>query len=415
MTALRERLSRAVLLGTAAALLVPSPALANPRTEVRVSGALGVENNPFLTVEDSGEGVAATAEIQVEPSLYLEDERTTLRFYGNLRLRQFFQNYGTDASVLLGTSGSTRVDERTTLTGGATFQSSRSAIQDAFLLGGTGGLIGLEPGTVPTFDLIDPTVPGSRQRFTRYGAEAGVQRRLTPRDVASVGLAFNESRTSGDFGFDYRVADLVLGYGRALNERTTLQGNLALSRSDLLNSATGDAFSVTPLIGIQQQISERLNWSAQAGLAYSRVNAGPGLTIDSTTFAFSVSGCRRSANANLCIAAQQQPRPTTFGGFTNTTGVNVGYDVTLNRRDSLGFTGSYQRSEQLAPMAFGELPISAKDELLGFGAEFRRAFTNRLVGFANASYTRIWSELFPDRDANVRALVGVTYIFGRQR
>lgn len=408
------RLRRSLLLAGCIAVAGHAPAAADTRTEVRVSAGVGVENNPFLAMPDQGDGVALAAEIEVEPSIYIEDERTTFRLYGNARLRQFLQDYGTTHSILLGAGGTTRIDERTRLSSGATFQTSRSAAQDAFLFG-RGDLIALEPGELPIFPDIDPTIAGTRERTNRFSVNANVDRQLSPRDVGSVGLAFSESHTSGDVGFDYRVADLTLGYGRQINERTTLRGTLALTRSDLLDQTAGDAISITPLVGLQQQVSERLNWTGQVGLSWSRIDDGLGGDITDTSLAFLLNACRSDLRGALCLTAQRQPRPTTFGGFSNSTAISVGYDARLNRRDSIGVNATYRKSEEISSSVLPGVSISEDDELIGLGASYRRAFTDRLSGFVNGSYSKVYSDLFPDREANISVYAGVSYVFGRRR
>lgn len=414
ITSHRNSLRCSLLLATGLLSVGHTPLSADTRTEVRVSAGVGVENNPFLTMDGDGDGAAVAAEISVEPTIYIEDERTTFRLFGNARLRQFFNDYGTTDSVLLGADGSTRVDERTRLSAGASFQTSRSAAQDVLLFGRP-GLIGLEPGTLPDLPNIDPTIAGAPQRITVFGVNANAERQFTPRDVGSIGVAFTDSRTEDDLGFDFRVADLTLGYGRQLNERTTLRGSVALSQSDLVGEAAGDAFSITPLVGIQQQISERLNWTAQVGVSHSRIDDGLGGEIRNTSLAFLINGCRRGVNDALCVSAQRQARPTTFGGFSNTTGVTLGYDRRLNRRDSVSVNASYNKSDQIAqPLLLAEA-MSEDDQLIGIAGSFRREFTDRLSGFVNGSYSKVTSDLFPNRDANISGYVGVSYLFGRRR
>lgn len=412
-------LRRSFLLASCAGLAAyTTPVLADTRVEVRVSGGLGVENNPFLSMEDDTagdeDGASFAAEVMVEPSLYIEDERTTFRLYGNARLRQFFERYGTTGSLTLGADGTTRIDERTTLNSGARFTTSRDAAQEALLFDGQ-DLSTLDPGTLPLINDIDPTIAGIGGRFTTYGANVSVNRQLTPQDSGSVSLAFEESRIDGDFGFDTRTADLILGYARRLNERTSAIANLGITRSDILRQNAGDALSFTPTVGIQQQISERLNWTAQVGLSHTRIDDGLGDDITDTSLAFTLNGCRRDLRGALCITAQQQPRATTFGGVSNTTAVTIGYDATISRRDTVGVNVNYRKSSRLASQPLLDLPISDEDELIGIAGNFRRAFTDRLSGFVSASYAKVNSELFPDRDANIAAYVGLSYYFGRLR
>jgi hypothetical protein len=412
-------LRRSLLLASCAGLAAyATPSLADTRVEVRVSGGIGVENNPFLVEQDDGsedeDGAAFAAEVMVEPSLFIEDERTTFRLYGNARLRQFFDGYDTTGSLTLGAEGNTRIDERTSLSSGARFTTSRDAAQEALLFDGQ-DLNGLDPGVLPSLSNIDPTIAGFGGRFTSYGANVSVNRQFTPQDSGSVSLAFEESRVAGNLGLDTRTADLILGYGRRLSERTSFIANLGVSKADLVGQNAGDAVTFTPTIGIQQQVSERLNWSGQVGLSHSRIDDGLGDEITDTTFALSLNGCRRDLRGALCVTAQRQPRATAFGGLSNTTAVTIGYDATISRRDSIGVNVNYRKSSRIMAQPLLDIPVSDEDELIGVAGNFRRAFTDRLSGFVSASYAKINSELFPDRDANIAAYIGLSYYFGRLR
>lgn len=409
-------LRRSIWLASGLALVGQAPAAADTRYQVRASGGLGIENDPFLVQTDNEDdgGAVLAAELQVEPSLFIEDERTTFRLFANARLRQFFEDYDTTGSFALGANGATRLDERTSLSGGAQFQTSRSAAQEALFFNDQ-ELVTPEPGELPEVQFIDPTVTGTRERFTTYGVNAAVSRQLSPRDSASVGIAFNESHTSGAFARDYRAADLTLGYGRQLNERTTLRGTVGVTKSDFVGREAGDAISVTPLVGVQQQISERLNWSAQVGLSFTSITNPFGEDQSATTLALAVSGCRRDLRGSLCIAAQRQPRPTTFDGLSNSTAVNVSYNTALSRRDSIGLNASYRASDRLTTDPALGTPVEGSDQFIGVGANFRRAFTDDLSGFARGSYSRIlWDDL-NEREANVAVYIGLSYVFGNRR
>lgn len=379
-----------------------------------MSAGIGVENNPFLLEDGTESGASVAAELDVAPRVTISDERSSLSFYGNARLRQFFNDYDTTGDLMLGAQGTTRVDERTQLGAGATIQTSRSAAQDAFIFGGQ-DLIGLEPGVLPTIPIIDPTIAGARGRFTTYGVTGSANRQLTERDSVSLGLAFSQSETSGGVGFDYRVADAVLGYNRGLNERTSLRASVGLTRSDLIGQEAGDAFSITPLIGVQQQVSPRLNWSAQIGASFSEVDDGLGNTISDTGLAFSVNGCRSDPRGRLCLTAERQARPTTFSGLSNSTAVVLGYDLDLGARDSLRVDATYRKSDRIVSPIFLPGAVSDDDEFYGVSTTYRREFANRISAYATASYAQVTSDLFPDRDANIRAYVGLSYTFGRAR
>lgn len=432
MTALcRPSTSRtaALLSGSAvvAASLAAAPAMADTRVQVRVSGGLNAESSPFLREDDTGTAVGVTAE--VEPSIVSTTERTTFRLSGAFRFDQYNNNINNNESVLLTANGSTRLDERTSLSAGARFQSSQAASLYNILSGpigvGVDGGIGVLPtlpitgplpgpvvGDLPLFPDVDPTIAGRRLRVTSTTFDASVQRQLSPQDGLTFGILAQDSQTDGDVGFDYRRVGLQAGYVRQLTERTAARANVNVTKYDLHNQQAGDAISITPLVGLSQRLNERLSWTGQVGIAYTRIDDALGGSDSNVGFAANFNLCNQGVRDSLCVSAARDAAPTTFRGLTTSTTLAVQYSRQLSQYDLLTGVASYRRSEQLSDAITQQ---AGTDELVAAGLRYRRQFSDRFSGFVDASYSKVFSDILIDNRDNIRGSIGLSYVFGEIR
>jgi hypothetical protein len=424
--------------GAACTAMGGAPAAAQQRgIEVRVSADAGIESNPFLSDDDGG-GVTATAGIRVEPSVFIVDERSNFRLRGSISLREF-DGAPTNEAAALSAGGGTRIDERTSLSGDVSFITSRNAAQDLLRTGTNDLLAGIAspaPATPfddtaatpggdfaqdfidPDFPIVDPTVAGTPLRTTSIGARAALTRQLSERNAITIGIDAQESSIEGDRGNDFRRAGAVLNWARRLSERTSLQTSVAVSKNDLVGQEFGDGITITPLIGVAQQVSERLTWSARAGATFTEIDDGRGGTVNSTDLAFSAQLCDRGEMSNLCFSAARDARPTIFGGLTTSTSLAARYSHQLTQRDRVDLGVSYQRSEQILDEEliedFGEMGFDDTFELVGANVGYSRELGDRLFGFADVAYADTFGGN-RGREGNFRAVVGLTYVFGTRR
>ncbi len=405
----------AMLLGTSClGVALSAPAGADTRANVLVSGGLRYETAPYLGASDDNGTLGAT--VEVTPSVFFVDEITRFRISGNLAYDLYFDGVRDNERVQVSADGQTRLDERTGLSGGLQFLSSQSYAQNSLFVG-TDDLIALEPDEVPEFPLIDPTVAGTGRRISTLSVRGALTRTISPIDSLSVGLSAQGSATEGDFGRDYRSAGASLGYARQLSERTRLQANVSVNKNDYLDQERGDSYSITPLVGISQQISPTLSWSGQVGVSYANIDDGFGNREENVDFALSVNGCKRGVRGNLCFGAARDATPTTFGGLSTSTSVNVQYDRQLSLNGRINLLAAYRRSERILEGDFIEdddIGLNRSSELLSAGARYRHTFTQRLSAFANVSYSKPFTDTF-DRDGNFQTYLGVSYLFGDVR
>ena len=395
----------------ALAALGTTNAAADTRVEVRVSADAGYETNAFLL--DNEQSGAFSASVEVEPTVFIEDERSTFRITGSVRLPQYNEGLGLDDSYRLSAGGQTRLDERTTLNANARFQSSRSLLQYNLnnLLGDP---LLLEPGEFPEVEFIDPTLAGVRGRNNATGLDASVSRVLSPRDSLSVGVSARQRTTEQFNGRDYREAGLNLGWGHQLTPRSSLQASVQASKADYLDQSIGDGKFVTSLIGVQYQLSPTMDATGQVGASYTSIEGPEGSNVSSFGFAANGSLCRRGSQSSLCVNAGRRASPTTYAGIRTTTTIAGSYSRALSEFDRLSVSASYARADQIDQDWLG-FETDGSEEIYGASAQWRRYFTDRLSGYLRGSYSNTSGRSRQNSDGNLQALIGISYTFGETR
>ena len=143
---------RALLVGASAAALMPLAG--NAETVVAVDASVGglAASNPYFLDGSNTESLAAS--LTLRPYISVNEGPTTATIDGSLNLEHFFDHYGTDESAQVGASLEHHVNERTTLTAGASYSSSESAARHFY---NGADLTNLQPGEFPlTLDLRRP-------------------------------------------------------------------------------------------------------------------------------------------------------------------------------------------------------------------------------------------------------------------
>ena len=393
------------------AALGSTNAAADTRAQVRVSADGGYETNAFLLDED--QSGAFSASIEVEPTVFFEDERSSFRIDGSVRLTQYTEGLGTEDSYRLSAGGQTRLDERTTLNASARFQSSRTLSQYNLnnLLGDP---LLLEPGEFPDVEFIDPTLAGVRGRNNSLSFDASVSRVLSPRDSLSIGVNARHRSTERFNGRDFREAGLNLGWGHQLTPRASLQTSILASKADYLNQTIGDGKFVTPLIGVQYQLSPTLDVTGQVGVSLTSIEGPEDRTINDVSFAANGSLCKRGLQSSLCINGARQASPTTYAGIRTTTTVAGSYSRALSEFDRLSVSASYARADQIDQDWLG-FETDGSEEIYGASAQWRRFFSDRLSGYVRGGYSKTSGRSQNGRDGNLQGFVGISYTFGEIR
>lgn len=379
-------------------------AQAAPQLTADVSLGGGISSNPLLLTDPR---TAGSVSLGISPSLLVEDELGETRITGNVRATQYLQRYGSDVSATLDAATVRKLDARTTVRLFAAASTARSATRDGLIFG-TGPNDLPDPLVPPGLPVIDTTLAGTRSRVTTIAT--GITAAYLLDEVSSVnaGIELNGTYIDNDGGFDYRSASAQLGYQRTLSARTSVTLGTQFGAVDYLGRRTGDSKIVSPRVGIQQQLSERLSLSADAGISYVRTDIGAGHS-ERVSFAGSVGLCDRSTNRSLCVSAGRSAQPTALGGVSTVTTASLNYDARLSRVDRVSLGARYGRTNQ-----DGEgLPLVRVTDFIGASVTYSRDLNDRIAFTVTPSYAKIFDDIQPRR-ANYALMVGLTLKLGKR-
>lgn len=381
-------------------------AQSEPEATLEVSIGGGVSTNPYLY---SDAETAGSVTLSVSPSIIYEDELGDTILGGNLRVSQYTNRYGSDIAARLEASTRRMLDERTSVSISSSIQTARSAVQDGLIFDNsvTPGSGPLEPPEVP---VIDTTIAGTRSRVTNISTSLGLSHILDEVSSANASVSLSGAYVGDDVGFDYRDASLQLGYDRKLSPRTTLTIGSQFGVVDYLGRRMGDSLIVSPRIGIGQQLSERLNLVAEAGISYVDTDIGAGFHSKNISFAGSIGVCDRGPNQSVCISVGRSAQPTALGGVSTVTTASLSYDRQISAADRLSLSARYGRTNQDGR----GLPFQRVTDLVGALATYTRKLSSRFALTVTPSYTKIYDDL-QKRSPNFALMIGLNVIFGKQR
>ncbi len=395
----------AMMVAAGALGAVPAAAQSEPELSADVSVTGGISSNPFLLAPARS---AASVTLGVSPTLLVADELGETRLSGDLRLTQYLQRYGTDVSAALDAATVRNLDPRTKLRLSAAARTSRSATRDGLIFAGTP-----DDGTVPLFPpglpVIDTTLAGTRTRITSIETGVSISHLIDERSAVGAGVELAGTYIDGNGGFDYRSASTYVDYQRQVALRTSLSVGVQLSAVDYLGRRTGDSKIVSPRLGVQHQLSDRVSVSADAGISYVRTNIGGGYS-ERVTFAGNIGLCDRSANRALCLSAGRSAQPTALGGVSTVTTASLNYDARLSRVDRLSLGARYGRTNQDG----AGLPLVRVTDFVGASATYSRDLNDRIAFTVTPSYSKIFDDVLPRR-ANYALMGGLTFKLGKRR
>lgn len=380
-----------------------SEALAQQRLSADVSGGVAVATNPYL--QSGPQTSAASAFVEVAPQYVDQDEVSQLRLRGRFRVQPFFQRYATDAVASLDLDYTEKRSDQLTVRGGANVQTSRSSAQDALLFGAN-GLTPVQP--LPQFG--DPTFLGTPARATNFSVRAGGTYLLGPREMIDLDLAASGSRFEAGALANFNYASQNIRYSRGISERTSLTFALQAGQSDFLDTSAGDGFTLTPLIGVQTQLSSTLTLSGSAGYSFARFSRTDGGKDNLGALALQASICSQRDLSSFCLNADRSVQPTAIGSVRTLNGVSAAYNRRFNEKDRLQLNVTYSLSEE------GADRVAVPDlAFLGASAEWSRQLRPRLAIFGSATYADIFQGDIQGGTApraNVQGQVGVRLRLG---
>lgn len=383
----------------------PAAAQSDPEFSADVSLTGGISSNPFLLTDPK---TAASVALGISPTLLVADELGETRLTGDLRLTQYLQRYGTDASAALNAVTVRNLDPRTQLRLSAGARTSRSATRDGLIFAGTPG-----DGTAPLFPpgppVIDTTLAGTRSRVTSIETGVSISHLLDERSSVGAGINLAGTYIDDNGGFDYRNASMNVDYQRQVAVRTSVTIGAQLGAVDYLGRQTGDSKIVSPRIGVQHQLSDRVSITADAGISYVRTDIGAGFS-DRVTFAGNLGLCDRSTNRTFCLSAGRSAQPTALGGVSTVTTASLNYDARLSRVDRLSIGARYGRTNEDG----AGLPLVRVTDFVGGSATYSRDLNDRIAFTVTPSYSKIFDDALPRR-ANYALMAGLTVKLGKRR
>ena len=391
-----------------AMIVLPTSASAQvaPRVTADVSLNGNADSNPFL---QTGGDSSLSGTLQVDPKVYWADETSSVVLDASLRATQYLRRYGTDISGSVAVLATKQLDTRTSLTASAGLLSSRSTLKDFFL-----GSLGtpLDPIEFPEANFNDVTFAGRRARVETLNASVGLDRVLGEEDSISFNAATSYSRFSGPDQFDYRTGSLGARYQRRLSERTSISAGAMGTIADYIGTKNGDARIISPQIGIENKINERVSWTANLGASVASIDNPLGVSRTKTYFTGAVSICDRGVESALCGSASRSAEPTSLGGIRAVTNLAVVFDKKLSSKDRVILSGRYgQTSQSSSPLIRSGQPNS---QLYGVSGTYSKDIGERLAFVVTPSYTKVVERRFRD-EANYAVTVGVRLRLGKLR
>lgn len=405
----RMRIKHSALLLAAYWSILPHAARAQaeqPRINVDISVGGVADSNPFLLTNGDS---AASVTVKIEPKVIWEDENSSAIIDSSFRLSQYTNELGSDEAARIGAQAQKQLDERTSISVRAGFQSSRSTLQDSFFLD-PGDPFG--PGFVPEIPLTDVTIAGRRARVNTYDASAGIDHILGPADSISFSVATSYSKFGNNVGSDFRSGFGNLQYSRRLSERTVVNASVNAGVVDYLGGDTGDATIISPQFGIQHSLSERLSLNASAGVSYTEIDQGVGTRRNDAYISGQISLCDRGVSSSFCASASRSAQPTALGGISAVTNLAINYDLKVSLKDRVSISGRYSRTDRSSNITFAS--GRGKSQVYGVQAVYSRYINDRLSFDIMPSFTKIYEPLI-ERDPNFSIIASVRLRLGKLR
>ncbi|MEH6757975.1 MAG: hypothetical protein V7676_10715 [Parasphingorhabdus sp.] len=405
----KVRVRRSALLLAASCSIFPHAAWAQanqPRATVDISVGGVFDSNPFLLT--NGDSAAAVT-IKIEPKVVWEDESSSALIDSSFRLSQYTNQYGSDEAARIGAQASKQLDERTSISARAGFQTSRSSLQDSFF---SNSADPFDPGFIPDIPLTDVTVAGRRVRVNTFDASTGIDYALSPADSISFSATTSYSKFSNNAGSDYRTGFGNLQYSRRLSERTSIFASVNAGVADYIGRNVGDATIISPQFGAQYSLSERISLNASAGVSYAAIDDGIGARNNNTYISGRLSLCDRDVRSSFCGSVSRSAEPTALGGISAVTSLAVNYDLKLSLKDRVSVSGRYGRTDRSSDPIFAA--VRGKSEVYGIQAVYSRYFSDRVSFDVIPSFTKIY-EPSVKRDANYSVMASVRVRLGKLR
>jgi hypothetical protein len=370
--------------------------------DVSVSGR--TVTNPYL--DSNNHSLEAAGSISIDPRISTGNEVTTFVINGDFRLDHYTGGYGTDQSLAVGAAVQTRLSERTVLSGGGNFTSSRLGAIDVLQ-------IGAPPLSDPSQSLSPDVLPpdisavGQRSRVNHYSAHVGLQHVLSPSSNIGFRLSGSYADSHDTGGQDYTNFDAAIDYDRALSERNSFLATMQVGSANYSGRSFRDATFASPLIGIRSNLNENTKLTVEGGATLTRLAGGE----DHVDFAANANLCREGLHFSLCAVASRSSAPTAYEGVTTFTTAGLTYSVQPSEVDRFNLSAHYGRTDGISNLASA---IGRSSTVWGGAAEYTRNLGKRTVAFIRPSVTYDRNSRYSGNASNtsVQFEIGIRQRFG---
>ena len=380
------------------------PAAAQERLTVDASASVGVATNPFL--QSGSTPLAINPTISVHPIWTRESPLTTLQVEADLQAAFYNRGYGTNGSVTAQGSGSHKLSEYTTLGASVGYINSIVGVQTDFRVPIDAGVpIGAAlPGV-----LIDPALGGIGRRRQTYQASSNIVTLLSPRDQIELAMAVSLNRFDGTGFNSFNYVAPSASYTRSLSDKFSVGASVGVGFSDYLGTAVSDATIYQPTVTVSRVISERWTLNGSLGAAIVNLNEPFGQTSTSTSFNGTADLCRRDTRWTACLTLSRQTVPSAFQGVRTQSSAATTLGYRLNEKDDLSIIGGYSHASGTLQRTTLAAVNSNSVDFANASVNYTHRFRPTLSGFGNLGYAKAFDGF--GRDANLTAVVGVTYRF----
>ena len=375
-------------------------AVAEPTVSVDLSGGVHYSTNPFLvTGSDLG---AVVSTVSVTPRIEQRSARSSLSASGSVSYVQYSHRYSDSVDYSAGIDYTRALTPRLNLRTSADYTNSGS--------GNSFRPDIVDPNALPSIlpPSGDITLLGSQVRRSSFRGAAGLSFSPTPRSSWTLDVNGSIERIPDNalFGLanqgDFSSIGQTFGYSRQLDEKTRVGASIGVSRIDYQRTALGDSRVISPGVNVSTRIGVRWEVSGGVGMTFVRQTTSIG-TLNSNNLSFNASLCRNEDRFAICANASRNVAPSAFGFTRKTTSVGASYNYRLTTRDSLNFSGNYERSDELDGFGLSNV------EYYSGSAQYRREFRNRLSLTVDGSFSRA---AYSGTRSEARVGVGVAYRLG---
>lgn len=400
-----------------------TPAAAQSRLGVDVSAKAGIATNPFLEAGSTPTALSGT--IGIRPGWVLERPLSTFRVDGNAEVTFYDKGYSTNENVSVRGSGTHRLSEQTTLNGmlgyvntivgtfnglGIPFGTTLPGTVTTPVTGGSTAVPVVLPDTPGI--ITDPALGGIGRRRQVYMASGGLSTALSLRDQLSVNMSLSANRSSGTNVDDFNYVTPSIAYNRALGEKLSVGASFAVGFTDYRGTSLGDATIYQPSLTMRRGLSDRWSLSTALGAAIISIEEA-GRSRTSTSFNGTADLCRRDERLSACLSVSHQTVPSSFQGVRTQTSGSASLAYRVSARDEISLSGGYSHAGQPIQRDVVSGRRDGSVDFANASGSYSRRFAPALWGNVTVGYAQAFDNDVR-RSANVTALAGVTYRFGRQ-